>query len=287
MINLNFISEFHLNIEDVTVTILCDNPPDGGINNEGGTAPIHAHAFFELFNVRKGSLEVHFEAESITISENSMIIIPPLVNHVCIKSPDADIDAIDFSFISNKLRSDYPLYEKMTSLFKEPYFLICNCDELVNLTGRLHICIEAGDFAYMSMYFHELLLHIFNTYNENKHDISKAFTTDSNFKRLYKIQQLVSRGFSQEITLEDIAESLYLSPRQVTRIIKQRFNCTFKEYLTKTRMDVASHLLITTNAPVSHIFSSVGYNSLQSFYEAFKKYFGCTPVEYREKNQKM
>lgn len=291
MRSFNYLSEFNLNIEDISITIICDNPPDeipltSNLNQaqKSKTTPLHNHVYYELFNVIEGTLTLHFEKGSITLHRNSSIIIPPMIFHVCSKEPNSIVEAIDFQFKSNKLKSTMPLYNIISKTLVPPYYTIIDDYKMMILLKNLHSSIEKNDYLQVSLLFHRFVLLLFNAAN----DTSNTHTSpvDSNIKRLYKIQQTISRDYSKDIKLETIANMLFLSPRQVNRLIKQHMGHSFKEYLTIMRMNAASEYLITTNIPISEIYNKVGYNSLQSFYVAFQKHFSCTPIEYRERESR-
>lgn len=288
MHNFTYLTEFHINIEDVAVTVICDNPPEYSTelrrprnNPYPNQAPTHKHVYYELFNIKEGSLEMHFENHHIIVPTDSLLLVAPMVNHVCSFSSSFRQEAIDFSFENNKLESDYSLYQRLTDLFNQPYLLFLNVPEIVSLISRLLNCIESGNLALISLYFHEFFIALLNS-KPAANQQSAVPLRDSNYKRLYKIQQLINRNYMNDLQLEDVAESLFLSTRQTNRIIRQYYNCTFKEYLTRTRMNVAAQLLRSTDTPVSEIYALVGYHSQQAFYTAFQNYFHCTPTQHRK-----
>ena len=53
------------------------------------------------------------------------------------------------------------------------------------------------------------------------------------------------------------------------------------QYLIALRLDAAKHLLTTTNLPVKAIAGRVGYGHPESFFHAFRRNVGKTPLEYR------
>ena len=49
-------------------------------------------------------------------------------------------------------------------------------------------------------------------------------------------------------------------------------------------MKTAGELLKNPNFKVYEIGNMVGYNSIKYFFRLFKKVYGCTPSEFRQKN---
>ncbi|MBQ4528198.1 MAG: helix-turn-helix domain-containing protein [Clostridia bacterium] len=287
MDNFNYISEFKINIEDITVEILCDNPPDEiskayRKNAMKKTIPLHNHIYYEIFHLTEGSASLNFENTSVTLSKNSIVLVPPMEFHA-IKPLAVDVksEAIDFIFMSNKLKSSFPLYNKLAKALTSP-FSVFEGEKIVDITQKLHYNIESGNYSQISILFHQLILLIIELSGQTKND-SVRNSTDTNMKRLYKIQQYISRNITEDIRIETIANSVFLSTRQINRIFKMYFGCSFKEYLVISRMNAAAELLRSTDYSITEIYQKVGYNSAQAFYRAFQNRFSCTPTEYREK----
>jgi len=287
--NFNYISEFKINIEDITVEILCDNPPDEISKAYRTTTinkitPLHNHMYYEIFHLPVGNAVLNFENDSVTLNKNSIVIVPPMVFHAenCI-SADAESEAIDFIFMSNNLKSSFPLYGRLAKALKSP-FSVFEGERIADITHKLHYSVESGNYSQTSILFHQLILLIIELSGQTKARFERN-STDTNMKRLYKIQQYISRNITEDIRVEEIANSLFLSTRQINRIIKMHFGCSFKEYVVILRMNLASQLLRTTDSSITEIYQKIGYNSAQAFYRAFQNRFSCTPAQYREKHK--
>ena len=98
-----------------------------------------------------------------------------------------------------------------------------------------------------------------------------------------RIQRFVERNYAKDPTLEQAAEKALLSPKYVSRKFKQETSQTFSDYKIKLKMEQAKKLLGETSLGVAQIAYKVGYENAESFMKMFKKMFGCTPTEYRQK----
>jgi AraC-like DNA-binding protein len=58
---------------------------------------------------------------------------------------------------------------------------------------------------------------------------------------------------------------------------------TIRDYLESRRMKAATALLTQSQATILEVAFAVGYNSLQTFYGAFRRKYSCTPDAYRKK----
>lgn len=88
-----------------------------------------------------------------------------------------------------------------------------------------------------------------------------------------------------DITLHDVASHVALSNNHFCTVFSQEMGVTFTEYVTRTRMDKARHLLINSSDRASEIACAVGYNDPHYFSYLFRKQVGMTPTEFR-KNDK-
>ncbi len=86
-----------------------------------------------------------------------------------------------------------------------------------------------------------------------------------------------------DISLEYIAEKLYVSPAHLSRLFKKQTGKNFIDFLKEYRLKKASELLKNTNLRVNEIAKMVGYDSTSYFTTIFHKYYNTTPAQFREK----
>lgn len=86
---------------------------------------------------------------------------------------------------------------------------------------------------------------------------------------------------SDEITLDQVASVVNISPNYFSTLFNQETGMTFIEYLTEQRMDKAKEYLLCSSKRITEIGYSVGYADSHYFSYIFKKTQNCTPSEYR------
>ena len=82
-------------------------------------------------------------------------------------------------------------------------------------------------------------------------------------------------------TFERVADEVAMTPRSLARRFSQELGMTWQQALRKMRMISAIEALAATDASVTTVAFSVGYNSLSGFNAAFRDFTGKTPSEYR------
>nr|WP_279538016.1 helix-turn-helix transcriptional regulator [Paenibacillus turpanensis] len=78
-----------------------------------------------------------------------------------------------------------------------------------------------------------------------------------------------------------LSKELGISKFLISRIFSDQLHTSFRDYINGRRAALAQMLLQSTTKPVTEIAFDAGFNSLRSFYRAFKKEYGITPNEFR------
>jgi AraC-like DNA-binding protein len=82
------------------------------------------------------------------------------------------------------------------------------------------------------------------------------------------------------VTSERTAMRLALSKRTFERRLSEH-GVTFSELLSGCRQDMVRHYLLDTRLPINEISLLLGYREVNSFYRAFKEWFDCSPLDFR------
>lgn len=101
-----------------------------------------------------------------------------------------------------------------------------------------------------------------------------------------KALQYIQSNFTENISLNDIAEELEISTYYLSRLFKSKTGMNYIDYLTDIRLTYAKHLLIETNESIQNVCITSGYMDPNYFSRIFKKRVGVTPREYKERYQK-
>jgi len=98
-----------------------------------------------------------------------------------------------------------------------------------------------------------------------------------------KVKKYIDENFSKDITLDDAARLVDLSPYYFSKLFKTESGENFSEYLGKVRIGNAKKLLANPNYSVKEICVMCGYSDPNYFSRIFRKQEGMTPSEYRER----
>lgn len=93
--------------------------------------------------------------------------------------------------------------------------------------------------------------------------------------------EIVEREYAAELSLDDIARRVASSRRQLQRAYSEIGDTTFREHLTRVRMDRAAELLERPGMTVREVARRVGYRQPAQFAKAFRRHLGVAPSDFR------
>lgn len=98
-------------------------------------------------------------------------------------------------------------------------------------------------------------------------------------------QEYIQENFRKDLSLDALSKELDISPYYFSKLFKEETGSNFVEYLTNLRMNCAKELLKDQSLSMKEICLEVGYGDPNYFSRIFKKNFGLTPTEYREREK--
>lgn len=97
------------------------------------------------------------------------------------------------------------------------------------------------------------------------------------------IKSRISEHLTDDITVEDIASSLYISYYYMCHLFKSKTGKSVNTFRNQKRLEKAFRQLLDTDKKISDIAIECGFNNISYFTEAFNKNVGITPLAFREK----
>jgi transcriptional regulator GlxA family with amidase domain len=91
----------------------------------------------------------------------------------------------------------------------------------------------------------------------------------------------ISSHLEADLSVEALARSVALSPRQLTRRCRELFAVSPAALVERFRLDAARERLTERASRVDQVAASVGYRSAEVFQRAFERRFGLNPSAYR------
>ncbi|NOU85448.1 helix-turn-helix domain-containing protein [Paenibacillus sp. LMG 31460] len=95
------------------------------------------------------------------------------------------------------------------------------------------------------------------------------------------VMKTMETQYSEDISLDQIAEKLDLSSAYLSVYIKEKTGANFSEHMNRMRIQKAKELLVGSSLSIQNIGEQIGYRNGTSFIRMFKKITGETPGEFR------
>lgn len=287
--------EFVFNLENTKFTHVLDIISETEAKTPKPSSKLHSHPYYELYYVIDDDFYMNIEDKINIFHKDDIICVSPFVNHYALPSQN-NVEkplVINFTFEKNELKTNHDLHKKIMKLFSGPYLHLTSCSMLYPTIYKFALpsedAIKASLFEH-SVNFSIIILNLImlssksnNIYSPNLE--KNPFSSESNISRLTTISNIINKHFTTGITLQNIADTLNMSTKQISRIIHKEYGCTFYRLIINLRINQATKMLVSTNLSVTEISHQVGYDSTSNFYKAFKKIHNCMPLEYREKMQ--
>lgn len=246
----------------------------------------HSHQYNEIYFLQSGKCNVYIDNETYCLEDGSVLFIPAFKEHTFIYPFTQDIkrtvlyisteqlnwyfnkdfkDEINNLFINKHLQLSRKSFSNLSNIFEKIQFEKYSLDNMSELLTKA--------------YFFELIIYLIRC-QRYTHNINQK-TNLSNIT-ICEIVNFIENNYSRQLTLPEIAAQFGISESSLTKKIKIFTNMTFKEYLTKTRIEEAKSLLISSEKSITEIAYECGYNNSNFFGDVFKKAVGMSPSSYRK-----
>lgn len=243
-------------------------------------ALLHRHTDYEIFFVLRGKLTVRGEGVCVEAKENHAVILPPLFEH----ATDAkNLHGYCMYFTpEKKARATDRSYKEITCALGKQITVLpleeAGIFYIRQLAKVLRSAAGRGDEVHLvSLLFSELFRPLLSRQITETDGQSQRYTN--------RIDLFIAEHYREKIRLSDLAETLYLCPKQVTRIIRKNYGCSFSNLVQDHRLRLARAMLESTEESISSIARAVGFEYENYFYTLFRKAYTITPAEYREKHR--
>ncbi|HEX9600977.1 MAG TPA: helix-turn-helix domain-containing protein [Mariniflexile sp.] len=102
-----------------------------------------------------------------------------------------------------------------------------------------------------------------------------------------KAQDFIEKNFQEKISIDDLTALVSVGRRSFERRFKSATNNTVLEYIQRIKVEAAKRSFENSRKNMSEVMFDVGYTDTKAFRTVFKRITGLTPIEYRNKYNKM
>ena len=256
------------------------------------TYPSHEHPMYELHWMIEGDMQMEVEGQIYDQKKGDLLFIRPGIIHSCKSAGSHGFTyfCVHFSvanpaFSRELERHQVTCYEAPSPLVKElaPFLTdLCNLateNRSRSLSTAKSMKVYAAVFELLGTLVEQLLL-TDNVVLTKKELLAGRIA--ENIEDSIRSSLLHGQMEDSERTfVQDIAESLKLSPSQVNRIFQQVYRKSPRKYMSEFLLSEAQRLLLQTDLSIDHIAMLLGYKTSAHFSRQFKRWTAMTPSGYR------
>ena len=249
----------------------------------------HRHNFQEILWVRSGRGKHAIDGHELAIQPNTFYLIAKGQVHQLITGIDLDGLVIRFTdaFLPNFLSEEMGHYQ--TVLFNNVtinHTLPVPPEGLAKFEALLGLLLaEFG--AENGRSNQEVLRHLLTVLLVKLGKVQKEMVrggetaVSPEAQLFHKFTLLLEEKYGQTHAVQDFAQMLNITPRQLSHISRQFVGRTAKHLIEERLILEARRLLTFTNLSVKEIAHKLGYKDPSHFSKIFKKKTGSTPQAYK------
>lgn len=255
--------------------------------------PWHWHEEIEIAYVKTGSLRLHIPAKSYYLEKGDCIILNSNISHYAIATPLCKLYSLVFNPALITGNND--------SIFAKKYMLpLISCtsfdcymlkeadtEKIINnfVSGFEALAQDVPGFEFIVR--SKLSNICFFLYQQFEQEIGIENTAiNQDNLRIKEMLNYIHNNFSNNLSLDEIAKAVDIGERECLRCFQRTIQLSPMQYLLKYRIMKGAILLL--NNPlnsISEISTLCGFSSPSNFSKLFKRFYSCTPKEYRTQKE--
>lgn len=249
-----------------------------------------SHDHLEMAVILSGAGKYRFEDGIIPVQEGDLLIINSGEKHQAITLPETEQPTTEFFVGAADIHmpglpeNTLPVPEGGHVLhtageLRQKIFKVCASMEAENAVCR------PGRYFMMKAYLMQMILLVVREQCEPVlRPVGRSFESGN---RKYLVEQIIhyiEDHYNEKLSLDQIAENMYLSPFYISKIFKSETGDAPIRHLINIRLEKAREMLESGwEGSIQEAAAAVGYDDAYHFSKLFKKKYGISPSQARKK----
>ena len=252
--------------------------------------PWHWHEELEAAYVQEGRMEVKLPSGSFLLKEHDLIIINSNTLHAYTAAPECLLRSILFHPALVTGGGELVFAQKyIQPLLSCGAFSFFHADSVSagELTQHFLQAFEAlaqEEFGFefsVRERLSQLCLALYRALEPQLH--TQPVSLDQDSLRLKKMLAYLHENYAGSLLLADVAGAANISQRECLRCFQKTIQTSPIQYLIKYRVMQGADLLLKEPAySIAQVAARCGFENQSNFTKSFKRFYSCTPREYRK-----
>ena len=252
--------------------------------------PWHWHKELEIVYVKDGALSLQLQGKTFSLEKGDCLVLNSNIIHFAMAAPKCELHSLVFDSMLVTGNSD--------SVFARKYILpLIFCTSfsgylLKAATDETIICHFVRAFDALVQEIHGFEFMVRENLSQIFFFLSQQFALEIKTKdteldqddiRIRNMLAYIHRNFSNDLNLAEIAKAAAIGERECLRCFQRTIQLSPLQYLLKYRIRQGAELLLSNPGnSVSEIATLCGFDSPSNFAKMFKRFYNCTPRDYRK-----
>lgn len=254
--------------------------------------PWHYHEEIEIIYIAEGNMRVQIPGKVFRLREGEAIFINKGILHRGAADPSCEYHSLVFSdqLVTGTKNSVF------AQKYMEPIVRYSGLDgcplspdsewqrQLIDSFTSAFDVMAKEEFGYEFMVRERLSMFCALLYRQYKAEIDKnSPNTNQDEIRIRKMLDFIHDRYAEDLQLSQIAQAADIGERECLRCFQRVIQVSPIQYLLKYRvMQGASVLRSASHLCIAEVSTLCGFDSPSNFSKVFKRFFACTPKEYRK-----
>lgn len=256
----------------------------------------HWHEDLELIYIKTGQMTYNVNGQLVDLPEGSGILVNSRQFHYGFSAEHQECEFICLLFSPKIFCQNTWFYETFIERITEntaiPYLYLSQADwtsGILQSIDKIYRCFAPGDSKppeNPSDYFELItqvtaIMRLLYEHLPAADDTQRR--TDTDLAALKQMTAFIEAHFRDHITLSDIASAGTCCKSKCSALFRTYLQDTPITYLTKLRLRESQRALLGDYDNITDIALAYGFNSASYYCEIFKKYYGMSPVQFKNK----
>lgn len=251
--------------------------------------PWHWHEEMEIVMITEGQMRLKTSAASFLLNKGEAAVINSNILHYAAAAPECSLRSLVFSpglitggsesafakkyiqpLLSCRSFSGYPIDPEDIQRVSE--WFDCAFEALKNDRCGFEFVVREN--------LSRICFYLYGKFKTQMNAEIPVFDQDN--IRIRKMLDFLHENFASHVSLKEISGAADISERECLRCFQKTLQISPVQYLLKYRiMQGAEMLLADSTSSVSEVATYCGFDSPSNFTKMFKRFYNCTPREYR------
>lgn len=244
------------------------------------------HHTTELIRLRDGCGDIFINGEKFALKKGDLYVVRPLTLHSMRKTdgsaPIVDFVKLDLRRLAENCPPDARIGDYLHFLNDKNAPCVLFGDSIRYNTGKIIAPLFAKDVDREQT--QRAVYEMLKTLHEQRRFTQPSGITEE--RQHFAVQtavEYITSNHNEQIKVADVAKLMGYDEFYAMKLFKRFCGWSIIDYLNGVRLNAARDMLMETEYGSKTIAESVGYKSASYFNRQFKKTFGLTPTEFRQR----